>query len=279
MVTKYKLDLMWFDFGFCTPDYEEYRLDFLANYYNQGIEWNKGVVLNYKKIEYTPIPDGAAILDLERGKMDRIRNQPWQTDTSIGRNSWSYVKDWQNKPAGELIDELVDIVSKNGNLLLNVGPKTDGTIPNDQRNTLLEIGQWLKVHGEGIYASRPWIVYGEGPSTSKIGDHTEYNQKQLSEKDLRFTKKDNAIYVFVMDAPTENIVIQSMSTEIHSLPDEIIDIELVGSKEKIQWKRNSSGLVIEKPEKVTNPHVTVFKINLSEAPDGVYKAKKKGARQ
>jgi len=120
MITKYELDLIWFDFGFCAPEYEENRLKILSEYYNLAQKWDKEVVLNYKRMQWVPIPDGAAVLDLERGKLDRIHKLPWQTDTSIGRNSWSYVKDWQSKPAGELIDEFVDIVSKNGNLLLNI---------------------------------------------------------------------------------------------------------------------------------------------------------------
>ena len=273
MVEKYELDLMWFDFGFCTPEYEEYRLDFLANYYNMAEKWDKGVVLNYKRIRYEPIPDGAAVLDIERGKMDRVRPWPWQTDTSIGRNSWSFVKDWQNKPAEELIDEFVDIVSKNGNLLLNVGPKADGTIPEDQTQTLLDIGQWLQINGEGIYATKPWIIYGEGPSRSGIGDHTEYNQEAMSPRDIRFTTRENYIYAFVMDWPTEDILIKSMSADIASLPDPIVSIELLGSSEKITWKQTSDGLKInhpvKKPEKAFAAYA--FKIELKKAPDGIFK--------
>ncbi|WP_020528359.1 alpha-L-fucosidase [Flexithrix dorotheae] len=280
MVEKYELDLIWFDFGFCTPDYEEYRKKFLAHYYNKAEEWNKEVVLNYKKIEFVPIPDGAAVLDLERGKLDRVRTLPWQTDTSIGRNSWTYVKDWQNKPADELVDEFVDIVSKNGNLLLNVGPKADGTIPEDQQETLLNIGKWLKVNGEGIYGTRPWFFYGEGPTRSKLGDHTEYNQKSMSQKDIRFTTRENFIYVFVMDWPTEDIIVNSMASDIASLPDEIKHISLLGSDEKLSWEKSSNGLIIAAPKKsIESKYAYAFKIELEKAPDGIYKSKEKGGHQ
>ncbi|MEM6841311.1 MAG: alpha-L-fucosidase [Bacteroidota bacterium] len=276
IIEKYQLDLMWFDFGFCTPEYEEYRKKLLAHYYNQAEEWGKGVVLNYKRIQYDPIPDGAAVLDLERGKLDRVRDMPWQTDTSMGRNSWSYVKGWQNKPAGELIDELVDIVSKNGNLLLNVGPKADGTIPDDQRDALLDIGKWLEVNGEGIYETRPWHFYGEGPSRSKIGDHTEYNQAEMSQKDIRFTNRENYIYAFVMDWPTEDILIRSMSQDIASLPDAIVDISLLGSDEKIAWQQTAEGLMITAPtRKPKSDYAYGFKIELEPAPDGIYKGQAK----
>jgi len=280
MIDKYQLDLMWFDFGFCTPEYEEYRKELLAHYYNRAEEWEKGVVLNYKRIQYDPIPDGAAVLDLERGKLDRVRDLPWQTDTSIGRNSWSYVEDWQNKPASELIDELVDIVSKNGNLLLNIGPKADGSIPEDQQQTLLNIGAWLKVNGEGIYGARPWHFYGEGPSRSKLGDHTEYNQSKMSEKDIRFTTKDNYIYAFVMDVPKDNIQIRSMSASIASLPDKIVNISLMGSNEKVSWEQTPEGLIIAPPQtKLAKDYAYGYKIELEKAPDGIYRAEEKGAHQ
>lgn len=275
MIDKYQLDLMWFDFGFCTPDYEVYRKKLLAHYYNKGEEWGKGVVLNYKKIGYEPIPDGAAVLDLERGKLDRVRELPWQTDTSIGKNSWSYVKDWQNKSTKELIDELVDIVSKNGNLLLNIGPKADGTIPKDQKEILLEIGTWLKVNGEGIYGTKPWHFYGEGPSKSTLGNHTEYNQKEMTEKDIRFTVKDGYIYAFIMGWPTEDILIKSMSSDIASLPDPIVNITLLGSNEVIRWERNTSGLIIKKPtQKINSYHAYAFKIELNKAPNDIYQGQK-----
>ncbi len=270
MITKYQLDLMWFDFGFCAPEYEENRLKILSEYYNLATTWNKEVVLNYKRMGWNPIPKGAAVLDIERGKLDRIRKLPWQTDTSIGRNSWSYVRDWQNKPAGELIDELIDIVSKNGNLLLNVGPKSDGTIPEDQQKVLLTIGKWLSVNGEAIYKTRPWILYGEGVNRSKTGDHTEYVTQEMTQKDIRFTSKDNTIYAFVLDWPTEDILITSLSTLLASISDPIKNISLLGSKEKIDWKRNHKGLLIKSPKKKKGDYAFAFKIQLEKAPEGIY---------
>jgi len=274
MITKYQLDLMWFDFGFCAPEYDKTRLKILSEYYNLANKWNKEVVLNYKKIGWAPIPDGAAILDLERGKLDRIRKFPWQTDTSIGRNSWSYVKDWQSKPAGELIDEFVDIVSKNGNLLLNIGPKADGTIPEDQAQVLLEFGKWLDTNGEAIYQTRPWIVYGEGQTRSKMGDHTEYDVQIMTQKDIRFTTKKNTIYTFVMDWPTEDILLKSFSTDLTTIADPIKEIVLLGSREKIKWNRTEKGLHITAPKTKVGQYAFVFKITLQEAPDGIYRGHK-----
>ena len=134
-------------------------------------------MLTYKMNDF---PENAAVLDMERGKLDVIRLLPWQTDTSVSIRSWGYVKNDEYRDAKSLIDELVDVVSKNGNLLLNVGPKSDGTIPDEARTILLQMGAWLKTNGEAIYGSRPWLVYGEGPtkvtSSALNTDRQEYTR-------------------------------------------------------------------------------------------------------
>ncbi len=272
MIDKYQLDLMWFDFGFCAPEYEDNRLKILSHYYNRGLEWNKGVVLNYKRMNWVPIPDGTAVLDLERGKLDRIRKLPWQTDTSIGRNSWAYINGWISKPAGELIDELVDIVSKNGNLLLNVGPKSDGTIPEDQKDILLEIGEWLSINGEGIYNTRPWTMYGEGPSRSKTGDHTEYNTTKMTSEDIRYTTNENNIYAFVMDIPSKPVMLKAFSTSLTTISDEIFQVSILGGEQGLKWERNEKGLIVNIPKQLPNKHVLTLKITLKAPPENVYKS-------
>ena len=117
--------------------------------------------INYKNASY---PDGTAILDLERGQLKDIRPMLWQNDTSVSKNSWSYVVEQDYKTALSLVQDLVDVVSKNGALLLNIGPKADGTIPAPEQELLLSIGRWLAVNGEAIYDTRPWHIFGEGPT-------------------------------------------------------------------------------------------------------------------
>src|SRR5208283_4523826 len=106
----------------------------------------------------------AAVLDIERGKLAAIRPQFWQTDTSISEKSWGYIENDTFRSPGSLVDDLVDIVSKNGCLLLNIGPKPDGTIPEQAERILLEMGRWLEVNGEAVYGTRPWKIFGEGPT-------------------------------------------------------------------------------------------------------------------
>ncbi|TGV00184.1 alpha-L-fucosidase, partial [Flavivirga rizhaonensis] len=162
LIDNYQPDILWFDFYVDIPDFEDLRPKIAAYYYNKGVEWGKEVVLQDKNFSHQAFPEGTVIYDLERGKLPDIRKLPWQTDTSIGKNSWSHVENWKSKTANELVDDLVDIVSKNGCLLLNVGPKSDGTIPEDQKEILLKIGKWLEVNGDAIYGTRYWKAFGEG---------------------------------------------------------------------------------------------------------------------
>ena len=106
------------------------------------------------------------MLDVERGELADIRPLYWQTDTSVSNKSWGYIQNDTFKTPEFIVHQLIDIVSKNGNLLLNVGPRSDGTIPSEVQQVLREIGSWLQVNGEAIYGTRPWRVYGEGPTDS-----------------------------------------------------------------------------------------------------------------
>ncbi|HPC77876.1 MAG TPA: alpha-L-fucosidase, partial [bacterium] len=148
LVDKYHPQVVWFDWWIEQPAFEPYLRRFAAYYYNRGFQWNRGVAINYKNQAF---PRKAAVFDVERGLLEDIDPYFWQTDTSISKNSWGYIKDHDYKTADWIICDLVDIVSKNGALLLNIGPKPDGTIPEQEEEILLEIGQWLLVNGEAIY--------------------------------------------------------------------------------------------------------------------------------
>jgi alpha-L-fucosidase len=151
--------------------------------------------MNYK---FDNMHDGAGVLDVERGQLPGIRTLPWQTDTSLSNESWGYIDGDTYKQPTELIHELVDVVSKNGNLLLNIGPRSDGTIPEAAKKTLLEIGGWLDVNGEAIYGSRPWLLpkpnFGEGPTEVSSGSMQEKEQKPFTSSDFRFTTNKGFIY-------------------------------------------------------------------------------------
>jgi alpha-L-fucosidase len=240
LVDKYHPQLFWFDWWIEQPALEPYRKSFAAYYYNKGIEWNKGVAINYKNNSF---PDGTAVYDIERGSSKAGKKYPWQTDTSIGKKSWGYIPDEDNKSPNELIDELVDIVSKNGNLLLNIGPKPDGTITQGQQDVLMAIGRWLKVNGEGIYGTRPWELFGEGPTKIEGESFNEGKGQEFGEKDIRFTVKGDHLYVFVLDLPKDKVVIRSLAAGGQG--GTVKGVEMMGSDEPVKWSQKADGLVIQ----------------------------------
>ena len=248
LIDNYQPDVLWFDFYLDIPDFAEIRPKIAAYYYNKGIEWGKEVVINDKNLFHEAFPEGTVIYDLERGKLPGIRKLPWQTDTSIGKNSWCYVTNWESKTANSLIDDLVDIVSKNGNLLLNVGPRADGVIPADQRDILLQIGDWLAINGAAIYNSKYWKTYGEGPTNVAGGYMSEHNGDEgFTAQDIRFTQKGNKLYAILLAWPENGkVVISSLSTT-NELANgiNIKSIELLGSSNSLKYTQSENGLTIE----------------------------------
>ncbi|HEV2122818.1 MAG TPA: alpha-L-fucosidase, partial [Chloroflexota bacterium] len=145
LVDKYQPQLVWFDWWIEQPAFEPFLTQFAAYYYNRGTQWGRGVAINYK---HQAFPEGTAVFDVERGQLADLRPYFWQTDTSVSKSSWGYTANQDYKSTASLIGDLIDIVSKNGALLLNIGPLPDGTIPEEEERILLEIGHWLSVNGE-----------------------------------------------------------------------------------------------------------------------------------
>ena len=257
-IDVYQPDLIWFDWWLENMT-DESRQKFLAYYYNKGIEWNKEVAVCYKESTF---PEDTAIKDYERGRPNQPKEQAWLTDTSPG--AWFYRPNAKFKTPNELVDILIDIVSKNGNMLLNVPPNPDGSIPPVMVNLLTEMGEWLKINGDAIYGTRPWTVFGEGPTRLPEGGHkVEKIKIEYTNKDIRFTKKsDKEFYAIVMDKPSNETVIKTLSTDIGVLNSKITEITLLGSTEKIEWERNSNGLVIKAPKKVPSNYAHAYKIVL-----------------
>tara|TARA_R110000851_G_scaffold118411_9_gene245853 strand:- start:286 stop:1779 length:1494 start_codon:yes stop_codon:yes gene_type:complete len=264
LIDNYQPDILWFDFYLDTPDFADLRPKLAAYYYNKGLEWGKEVVINDKNFDHEAFPEGTVIYDLERGKLPGIRKLPWQTDTSIGKNSWSHVTDWDSKTANQLIDDLVDIVSKNGNLLLNVGPKADGTIPEDQKEILLQIGNWLAINGEAIYDTKYWRTFGEGPTEVKKGHHSEGQNKEFTGQDIRFTKKDNKLYAIMLAWPSNGkINIESLGSQSEYAKDlDIKGVRLLGSEAKLTYDQSANGLLVNNLGTKSGDFAHVLEISL-----------------
>ncbi len=209
VIDNYSPDFIWFDFALDNMP-EGYVKDFLAYYYNHAVKKGKEVVVTYKGRDIIP---GAGVRDLELGQEPNITYHDWITDTSVDdRGAWGWANDLTFKSTDRLIDNLIDRVSKNGYLLLNVGPKPDGTIPEGAKKVLLEMGAWLKTNGEAIYGTTPWFVAGEGPTN--LGNTTEigFNESGIvyTAKDIRFTVKDDVLYATYLDWPGDKAIIHTI---------------------------------------------------------------------
>jgi alpha-L-fucosidase len=259
LAEKYQPQVFWFDWWIEQPAMEPYRKSFAAYYYNKGIEWNKGVVLNYKNKSF---PEGTAVLDLERGKLVGIREMPWQTDDAFGNNSWGYTAGNTFKTAQYVITNLVDIVSKNGNLLLNIGPRSDGTITDEETQALLGIGKWLAINGEAIYGTRPWKIFGEGPTESASGQFAD-QKVPFNAKDIRFTRKEDIVYAITLGLPEEITIIRSMGLNANN--GSIEKIEMVGSNEKIQWRQTTETLEIEPSKNYPSSDAVCYQITFKNS--------------
>ncbi len=236
----------------------------LAHFYNEDIKKNEGLLEAVYTCKHL-VSEGRWVRDIERGAMDSISVDPWQTDTSIG--DWYYRTGQKYMTGTEVIQMLVDIVSKNGNLLLNVVQTPEGDLEQDVLDILEEIAEWTPVNGEGIYGTRPWKVYGEGPSMQKqdkgvFGGVRDVRPYQWN--DIRFTVKGNALYAFCMGKPEDDVRIASLSKNSQLADKKIRSVTMLGSDEKMKWKQEEKALVIARPAILPEWQVIAFKIEFKK---------------
>lgn len=263
IVDKYKPKIIYFDWWIQHSSVKPYLKKFAAYYYNRAEEWGEEVVINYK---HDAFMFGTAVIDIERGQFADVKPFVWQTDTTVSKNSWCYTENNSYKKACDIVCDLVDIVSKNGRLLLNIGPKSDGTIPDGDKKVLTDIGRWLKINGEAIYGAKVWKYSAEGPTKIREGQFTDEVEKNYSSQDIRFTVNNGCIYVFVLKYPLngEVNVINLKQADAKSLPlfsGIIKDISVLGFDEKVKYTRDETALHL-KTENVKSDFPVVFKINV-----------------
>jgi alpha-L-fucosidase len=247
LVQKYHPDIVYFDWWIGQPSIRPNLTRFAAFYYNSSLKFGDHVgVINYK--DYA-LQEHSAVLDLERGQLSDIRSLYWQTDTSISNKSWGYIKNDTFKSPEFVVHQLIDIVSKNGNLLLNIGPRSDGTIPEEVQQVLLEVGAWLSINGEAIYGTRPWRIYGEGPTKVTGGSFHDTDTAKYTAEDFRFTTKGDSLYVIGLGLPANGeAVIHSLAASLGAAP--IKSVSLLGSSAKLQFEERRDGLHVKLPSEL-----------------------------
>ena len=255
LIDNYHPDLLYSDSMFPFGDVGR---ELVSHFYNEDIRKNGGkleAVYNCKQPS-----QGMWVEDLERGVKDTINKYPWQTDTSIG--DWYYRTGQRYKSSTEIIRMLVDIVSKNGNLLINVVQTPEGDLEPDMLKILDEIGKWTAVNGEAIYGTRPWKLYGEKPANAKVVKSDNFNEEKVrySEKDIRFTQKGETLYAFCLGTPSADIQIHSLGKNSKLTDHPVESVTMLGSDQKLSWKQETAGLVISKPEKLPEWKVVTIKI-------------------
>jgi alpha-L-fucosidase len=206
------------------------------------------------------------VRDIERGAANEIEAQPWETDTCIG--NWHYDRSLYNKnrykTAKTVIQMLCDIVSKNGDLLLNIPVRGDGSIDDKEQAVLAGIGAWMDVNKEAIFGTRPWKVFGEGPASGGAAlsaqGFNEGKGKPFTGEDVRFTTKDGVLYMIALGVPQKDLQIKSLGTAAKLLNRPIGSVTLLGGDENVEWTQTSEVLTIKTPAKSPSAIAIVYKI-------------------
>lgn len=261
VIDNYQPDIIWFD-SWLDQIPEEIRAEFAAYYLNEADKLNKEVVIIRKQDD---LPLDFSLNDLEKSRMNKIGEQSWMTDETISYGSWCYTEGLRIKPTKDIIHVLMDIVSKNGVLLLNVSPMSNGTIPEDQKKVLLELGAWLETNGEAVYDTRPWITFGEGPTKEPEGhfsNHRAFEKLVYSSNDMRYTSKGNSLYATYFGWPDKDkVVLESFAKGVLDGDLIVKNVDLLGFDGDLKWEKTAKGIEITLPEEAVNDMAIVFKLD------------------
>lgn len=265
LVDKYRPKIVYFDWWIHHSSVKPYLRKFAAYYYNRAEEWGEGVAINYKHDAFV---FGSAVPDIERGQLADAKPYVWQTDTAVAKNSWCYTEGNEYKTAAQILADFVDIVSKNGRLLLNIGPKADGSIPAEDRYILQEIGKWMKINGEAFYGAKMWRQSGEGDTVIREGGFEDGDAKPYTVTDIRYTANHGFVYATCLNMKDEARVCMKalaktsdMMTTTH-FSGIIKNVEVLSKKDEVRvldWNVDDEGLHVN-VTKVSHNMPVVFRI-------------------
>lgn len=256
LVDSYQPDLLYSDGGL---PFGEVGRSLLAHLYNSRMARNGELQAVYASKDWGPgeFHKEWGVQDVERGVLKGINPLPWQTCTSNG--DWFYSEHDKYKTAAEVITMLADIVSKNGNMLLNIVQYPDGSLPPESAQLLAELAVWMKVNSEAIHGTRPWKVNGEGPTEAAAGMFKE--KVDYTARDIRFTTKDQTLYAIALGQPAGTTTISALATGNRFDARRVQRVRLLGHRAPISFRQTNSALVIDVPGMLPTRHATVFKID------------------
>ncbi len=255
VVDLYEPDLVWFDVWLDKIP-EDKRYEFAAYYLNAAQSWGKEVALIHK---HEDMPASLSIPDYEQGRRDKLTQDVWLTDDTLSKGSWSYTTELEIKPAHWVLHDFIDIVSKNGQLLLNISPKADGTIPLNQRDVLTKMGSWLKTNGDAIYNTRPWKIYGEGPTQMMDGGHFAKHVDYTAE-DVRFTTQGDTLFAIALGTPRNGFSISALGKDSKLRTEDITSVTTLNGAYVESWSQNADVLQIALTPDAPEQMAYAFKI-------------------